>query len=442
MTVKKKSITSPTSPVNVRKSNKLKPIHMLRESLFSNASGFKDYTGFKNLTVLLLVLTNLNVFLQNILKYGNLVNPIVVISFLEKTFDWPSTLLFMSSFVFIHISFLTELSMAKFSLSEFFVSIVQSFICLCLLLVPVYVGFITDPHPLWYIMTLSWYTVLFLKIYSYSSVNKWCREEKGMKKEDKTENKPEGPVLYPNNLSTKDMYYFILAPTLCYELNFPRTEKINLYFLSKRSIEFVFFLFIMIASFQQWIVKTVHNSVKPIDEMNYPRIFERLLTLAIPNHLLWLMGFYMFFHCFLNIIAELLRFGDREFYRAWWNASKLSHFWGDWNVPIHNWCKRHVYLPLVRHNYSKWTSMVIVFFISAFFHEYIVAVPLKMMKPWAFAGMLAQVPIAVITNYMEFPWGNVVMWISLIMGQPLAILMYYHDWYVRETLNLNATLSH
>lgn len=32
-------------------------------------------------------------------------------------------------------------------------------------------------------------------------------------------------VQYPDNLSLKDLYYFLVAPTLCYELNFPRTSR-------------------------------------------------------------------------------------------------------------------------------------------------------------------------------------------------------------------------
>lgn len=34
-------------------------------------------------------------------------------------------------------------------------------------------------------------------------------------------------VQYPDNLNLRDLYYYILAPTLCYELNFPRTQRIR-----------------------------------------------------------------------------------------------------------------------------------------------------------------------------------------------------------------------
>ena len=29
-------------------------------------------------------------------------------------------------------------------------------------------------------------------------------------------------LVYPNNLTTMNLYYFLLAPTLCYEMQYPR----------------------------------------------------------------------------------------------------------------------------------------------------------------------------------------------------------------------------
>lgn len=47
------------------------------------------------------------------------------------------------------------------------------------------------------------------------------------------------PVSYPDNLTLFDLYYFIIAPTLCYELNFPRRDRIRKSFLIKRILEIV-----------------------------------------------------------------------------------------------------------------------------------------------------------------------------------------------------------
>jgi len=43
--------------------------------------------------------------------------------------------------------------------------------------------------------------------------------------------------------------------------------------------------------------------------------------------------FYVYFHLYLNLFAELLRFGDRVFYRDWWNSSEVSAYWRLWNTP-------------------------------------------------------------------------------------------------------------
>lgn len=63
-----------------------------------------------------------------------------------------------------------------------------------------------------------------------------------------------------------------------------------------------------------------------------------------------------------------------------------------------------------------------------------VSVPLKTFKVWAFMGMMAQIPLSQFSRYMEKTWGprwgNVIVWASIIMGQPLCIMMYYHDYVV------------
>lgn len=59
-------------------------------------------------------------------------------------------------------------------------------------------------------------------------------------------------------------------------------------------------------------------------------------------------GFYCVFHLWLNILAEVLHFGDREFYKDWWNASTVGEYWKLWNMPVHKWLLRHVYFPTIK----------------------------------------------------------------------------------------------
>lgn len=171
---------------------------------------------------------------------------------------------------------------------------------------------------------------------------------------------------------------------------------------------------------------------------------EILLKLSIPNTYCWLVFFYLYFHLLLNLCAELLRFGDRVFYKDWWNSSEVSAYWRLWNLPVHYWLIRHLYFPVIRSGVSKNMAMLSVFFLSAVLHELLISVPFHMIRPWSFLGMMGQVPLVAITKRLEkkFPGssiGNIIFWVSFCMvGQPSAIIFYAIDYW---KLGANANSS-
>uniref|UniRef100_A0AAX7V9K9 O-acyltransferase n=1 Tax=Astatotilapia calliptera TaxID=8154 RepID=A0AAX7V9K9_ASTCA len=376
-----------------------KSANHLITSLLSSASGYSNYRGILNWCVVMLVLSNARLFLENIIKYGILVDPIQVVSlFLKDPYSWPAACLIIG--LILHLFNLTSL----------------------LIFPSASVLTVTSITPVGGVLSLGTYTVLFLKLYSYMDSNKWCREIRQAKAKRMT-----------RSYSCKyiNMYYFIFAPTLCYQLNFPRSPRIRKRFLIRRLFEMLFLMQLLVGLIQQWMVPSVQNSMKPFQEMDFSRMVERLLKLAVPNHLIWLIFFYWFFHSSLNFVAELLQFGDREFYRDWWNSETVTYFWANWNIPVHKWCLRHFYKPMLRKGVNKFLAQTAVFLASAFFHEYLVSVPLKMFRLWAFMGMMAQVPLALfVSRFLNGNYGNAAVWISLIIGQPIAVLMYVHDYYV------------
>ncbi len=82
-------------------------------------------------------------------------------------------------------------------------------------------------------------------------------------------------------------------------------------FLIRRALEVVVGTNLVLALIQQWIFPSVVNSLIPFSNMELGRAAERVLKLALPNHLIWLTGFYLMFHSFLNTMGEILRFADR-----------------------------------------------------------------------------------------------------------------------------------
>ena len=219
------------------------------------------------------------------------------------------------------------------------------------------------------------YAVLFLKMWSYIQVNHWCRcsitilghkrvrhqsiyrqaslikdknlftaqspaslsTEERRREKLLSEGQTPKPVTWPDNLNVVDIYYFWVSPTLCYELNFPRSSRIRTTFLIRRALEVIVGINLAMAIVQQYITPSVVNSLMSFATMDLNKASERLLKLALPNHLLWLVLFYLIFHSYLNTLGELLQFADRDFYHDWWNASNLAKFWKLWNLPVHRW---------------------------------------------------------------------------------------------------------
>uniref|UniRef100_H2YCG6 O-acyltransferase n=1 Tax=Ciona savignyi TaxID=51511 RepID=H2YCG6_CIOSA len=428
--------------------------HSARPSLFSTASGFDDYRGFLNLCVVLLVISNARVFLENILKYGILVDPLQWLSaVLYNPYQWPNLLLVLGSSVFIFIAFHIERFLARNYITANTGVTLHTLNLLVVILTQPTKLLPTRPSRTTKLIKnstlsqLGLYVVVFLKLWSYAQTNKWYREgyTKALSKRRIHRTSKEflsrGLVdYYPYNLSYRNLLYFMAAPTLCYEANYPRTSGINKSYLMRRALEILFLFQLELALIQQWVVPVLQKAILPIHNYEGYTIMERLLKLSVPNHFIWLVFFYFFFHSVLNALAEVMKFADREFYRDWWNAETIVYFWQAWNIPVHKWCVRHCYKPLLSIGCPKFAAQVSVFLLSAFFHEYLVSIPLHMFKAWAFFGMTMQVRLVQcgffrflviwVSKRFSSNYGNMIVWMSLILGQPVAILAYVYHYYV------------
>ena len=137
-------------------------------------------------------------------------------------------------------------------------------------------------------------------------MNSWCRspisrmllrekrksEYRRSASSDEESKEEKNIVVYPNNLTLANIYYFFLAPTLCYELNFPRTCRVRKWFLTRRICEVwldfisndysrdtqvIFLTHIIMALTQQWIIPNLVNSLVPFSQTNLPLATERLI---------------------------------------------------------------------------------------------------------------------------------------------------------------------
>lgn len=245
---------------------------------------------------------------------------------------------------------------------------------LCLLVTTLTV-FLAIHHPLIGTMCELHAIIVWLKNSSYAFTNRDLRH--ALLHPGTTTSLPEiySGCPYPQNITLSNLSYFWWAPTLVYQPVYPRSSNIRWIFVAKRMAEVVgLSIFIWLAS-AQYAAPLLRNSLNKMASLDIASIIERLMKLSTVSLIIWLAGFFALFQSFLNALAEIMRFGDREFYTEWWNSPSVGTYWRTWNKPVYHFMKRHIYSPLVGRGWTPQAASIMVFVFSGILHELLVGVP-------------------------------------------------------------------
>ena len=136
---------------------------------------------------------------------------------------------------------------------------------------------------------------------------------------------PLGCVTYPQNLTWKNYVEFIFFPTLCYELEYPRTKDRSWIEVLIKAAAVFGCIFLLTLTSEEFIVPVLSDSAFRLRTI--PSHFERGLILAetismllFPFMVTFLLVFLVIFEYVLGAFAEITRFADRRFYSDWWNS--------------------------------------------------------------------------------------------------------------------------
>lgn len=275
----------------------------------------------------------------------------------------------------------------------------------------------------------------FFKMHSYTYTNRDYRENwleyknyKNLRENDPKIRKDCGLNIklissYPLNINLKNFQYFLLAPTLCYEENYPSSGKFRPQYFILKALKALFCLTLLYYIFTEAIEKNMNDIlITPMPVL--------VIELYVPMTFICLILFYLIFECILPGFAELACFGDRQFYDDWWNSTDLNEFNRKWNKIIHMFLHRHVYLECKnRLKLGKTISISCTFIISAIFHEYVLCVLIKMFRPYMFFMMLIQIPLLPIGGkYLKkTTFGNLFFWFTNMLGVNLLFVLYNRE---------------
>merc|ERR1712129_76690 len=226
--------------------------------------------------------------------------------------------------------------------------------------------------------------------------------------------------------------YFLFVPMLVYRTSYPRTEKIRWNLVWRYFRDVALTIMSTWVTFCRFCIPIYRNSTT--DPGNFTLVLSEFINGSLPGMMLLLLGFFGFLHSWLNMFAELTRFGDRQFYSDWWNARSFAQYYRKWNCVVHDWIYNYLYLPVLEAGYSKTFAMGVVFGTSAMIHEYILTVAFGFYFPvllFMFGGLgVFFVPLTRLWRNAR-GW-NIFLWCMLLIGQGILLVLYSREYYARE----------
>jgi len=427
-----------------------RPMHQSSNpSYLSTESEEQNFRGLLNLAFIMLVLSHFQILMQTIQTQGFFVtklwNTIPVQDILESPLEHFPFVTGMALLpLFVVYGYVIEKRLSHCGISEQLGMGLHFLNVLITAVVPLVITWCFIPHPMTGATLCITSTITWMKLLSYALANcdyRTSKQDSYQATLALLSDLEEGAsdLSYPHNVTLSNSLYFWFAPTLVYQMAYPKSPKIRWTKVLGIILRLVIAMAMLLFLCAQILVPNLDILTEEYRTHGRFDLSASLMNLALGSTYTWLLFFYTYFHLGLNLLAELLRFGDRVFYKDWWNASEVSSYWRLWNVPVHYWLIRHVYFPCIRMRMSKNAATFVVFFVSAVIHEVLISIPFHLISYWSFFGMMGQLPLITFTKYFDSKFqgssiGNVIFWLSFcVVGQPMAILLYAIDFWDKNS---------
>jgi hypothetical protein len=137
-----------------------------------------------------------------------------------------------------------------------------------------------------------------------------------------------------------------------------------------------------------------------------------------------LMGLTSLMHGWMNLGAELTRFGDRQFYTEFWNSKTYFEYYRKWNVIPHHFIHQYLYRDFRKIIPVKSLVFLLVMLSSSIIHEYVISFGVGHVFP-ILTIMYAGLGLVVV---FVWPKNKMLQRISFIIscGSGISTLMWFN----------------
>ncbi|KAG8224224.1 hypothetical protein J437_LFUL002680 [Ladona fulva] len=238
--------------------------------------------------------------------------------------------------------------------------------------------------------------------------------------------------------------YFLFVPTLVYRDTYPSTKQIRWKVVAWHFIEIAEIIFYGSFLFGHFLMPQYRKF--GLEPLTVGTLTANIFRSMMPSMLVFLCGFYLLLHAWMNAFAEMMQFSDRMFYKDWWTSSTFATYYRTWNVVVHDWLYTYIYKDVaeflappadegtmpISYTRSRLIPQLMVFAISALFHEYIITFCLRFFYPVLLIifGIFGVI-LVFLTKY-EGVCGNIFMWIAICSGNGVVFSLYIMEWYARK----------
>jgi sterol O-acyltransferase len=234
----------------------------------------------------------------------------------------------------------------------------------------------------------------------------------------------------------KNYTYFYFAPTMIYRDRYPVKKYSSLYDIAVHIMNIILGLIFAFLLFELVLIPYFQD--KNLTFLRKENILQTLVNFIIVSLAVVFVIFFSFGHSYLNVFADLIGFGDRKFYGAFWNASSPVKFYQRLSLNWYEFYKYYIYYVLEKHC-GTLISDILNILIFAFSLEYVFYKSLDFFFPIVTILIFFSHVLTFLFKPFKTEKKILLTWHIVSFGSGIMVLILLTHYYVKSNNDYNYT---